>query len=384
MNIAGTSVSLGSSITAATLTANLIGTNVAFITSSNIGSQSVASASTCTGNAATATKLATARTIWGQSFNGTAAISGALTGVTNINNVITLNSTATTLSGTLGVTGATTLSSTLGVTGATTLSSTLNVTGNTTLSGKLGVTKATTLSSTLGVSGATTLSSTLSVGSNTTIGGNLVVVGDIAEGGGSGSGSVTAGSIVTVSPTYSSGLSIGSITVDGDTSSFYVPKATATTYGAVKPSKVRSSSITASTGGTTAGRYYGVEMDSNGKLFVNVPWTDTINSGGGSSGGGDYPSPIYHDLDSVNGYQLEVNNGDTFLSTSSTSLLLNFSNIRPYNVNAPCVIYIIKYVSKILNIQVFSKSGIKLINQSTYTQATSDMTAPALTGLMLV
>lgn len=38
-----------------------------------------------TGNAATATKLATARTIWGQSFNGTANISGNMTGVGNIN-----------------------------------------------------------------------------------------------------------------------------------------------------------------------------------------------------------------------------------------------------------------------------------------------------------
>ncbi|AOM75991.1 tail fiber domain-containing protein [Pedobacter steynii] len=37
-----------------------------------------------TGNAATSTALQTARTLWGQSFNGTANISGALTGVTDI------------------------------------------------------------------------------------------------------------------------------------------------------------------------------------------------------------------------------------------------------------------------------------------------------------
>lgn len=36
------------------------------------------------GNAATATKLQTARTIWGQSFNGTANVSGSITGVDNI------------------------------------------------------------------------------------------------------------------------------------------------------------------------------------------------------------------------------------------------------------------------------------------------------------
>lgn len=57
------------------------------IHSGNIGSQSVNYATTsgaCTGNAATATKLQTARTIWGQSFNGSGNVSGALTGVTSI------------------------------------------------------------------------------------------------------------------------------------------------------------------------------------------------------------------------------------------------------------------------------------------------------------
>ena len=104
----------------------------------------------------------------------------------------TLGSTTTTVSGTLGVTGATTLSSTLGVTGISTLNGINNsndgitsagaISGVTTLSasstitasgtitggnlstgGTLGVTGATTLSSTLGVTGATTLSSTLGV-----------------------------------------------------------------------------------------------------------------------------------------------------------------------------------------------------------------------------
>ena len=42
------------------------------------------SAESCTGNAATATKLATARTLWGQSFDGSANVSGALSSVTNI------------------------------------------------------------------------------------------------------------------------------------------------------------------------------------------------------------------------------------------------------------------------------------------------------------
>lgn len=44
----------------------------------------ITSSASITGNAATATKLQTARTIWGQSFNGTANVSGSITGVNNI------------------------------------------------------------------------------------------------------------------------------------------------------------------------------------------------------------------------------------------------------------------------------------------------------------
>lgn len=43
-------------------------------------------------NVASATKLANSRTLWGQSFNGTGDVSGALSGVTNINKVLHINS----------------------------------------------------------------------------------------------------------------------------------------------------------------------------------------------------------------------------------------------------------------------------------------------------
>ncbi|MEY4441028.1 MAG: Myxococcus phage Mx8 [Pseudomonadota bacterium] len=69
-----------------------------------------------TGNASTATALQTSRTIWGQSFDGTANVSGALTGVTTI----TTSGNAS-VGGTLGVTGATTLTGALAVNGNTTL-----------------------------------------------------------------------------------------------------------------------------------------------------------------------------------------------------------------------------------------------------------------------
>ena len=171
------------------------------------------------GNAATTTKLQTARTINDTSFNGTANITtakwgtarditlgltkksvngstnmvwslaemGALpaaggtmtgslivekpvtfkdtltvNGVTDLNNVLNVTG-ATALKSTLDVTGATTLKSTLGVTGATTLGSTLSVTGiatlknDTNINGALSVDKATTLKNTLNVTGITTL-----------------------------------------------------------------------------------------------------------------------------------------------------------------------------------------------------------------------------------
>lgn len=40
----------------------------------------------------------------------------------------------------------------------------------------------------------------------------------------------------------------------------------------------RASEISATTGGTTANRYYGVELDSAGKAFVNVPWESSTTS----------------------------------------------------------------------------------------------------------
>ena len=51
-------------------------------------------------NVASATKLANSRTIWGQSFDGTGNVSGALTGVTNINSSLYINSSGNVLIGT--------------------------------------------------------------------------------------------------------------------------------------------------------------------------------------------------------------------------------------------------------------------------------------------
>lgn len=51
--------------------------------------------------------------------------------------------------------------------------------------------------------------------------------------------------------------------------------ANADNYGCIKVPAQRTTTPTLSTGGTTTGRYYGVELDANGKAFVNVPWEDT-------------------------------------------------------------------------------------------------------------
>lgn len=84
-------------------------------------------------------------------------------------------------------------------------------------------------------------------------------------------------------PSYTSGLSIATGT---GVNAMYVPIAGAGTLGAVKGfhrtsgtatgTKTTSASnapaISART--TTSGRYYGVETDATGAMFVNVPWTD--------------------------------------------------------------------------------------------------------------
>ena len=62
--------------------------------------------------------------------------------------------------------------------------------------------------------------------------------------------------------------------------------ATANDAGIMKAAAVRTTAITTTQGGTTDGRFYGVELDKNGKAFVNVPWTDkntTYSAGTGLS-----------------------------------------------------------------------------------------------------
>lgn len=87
ITIAGTRVPLGGSIAAATITAAQIGSGNTLIHSGNIGNQSVASATKLTDD--------TAFKAWGQTFfeNGKPKnVSGALSGVTNINSALYIGS----------------------------------------------------------------------------------------------------------------------------------------------------------------------------------------------------------------------------------------------------------------------------------------------------
>lgn len=101
---------------------------------------------------------------------------------------------------------------------------------------------------------------------------------------------------VSFTASLTSGTKVGTITINGTNTDLYCQTNTNTTYtkgtynylGLIKPSKSYTSAATLTTAAasattaptiaaitTTAGRYYAVEMDSNGVPFVNVPWQNT-------------------------------------------------------------------------------------------------------------
>lgn len=83
-----------------------------------------------------------------------------------------------------------------------------------------------------------------------------------------------------------------------------------------------SSSIT--TGGTTSSRYYGVELDTNGLAFVNVPWTDTnttYSAGDNISiSGGKISSPDVSVSSSGSGYVSNISANGHGISVTKTAL----------------------------------------------------------------
>lgn len=96
--------------------------------------------------------------------------------------------------------------------------------------------------------------------------------------------------------------------------------ATTTTVGLVKPKAVRTTAITATTGGTTSGKYYGVELDKNGSMFVNVPWSSSSYT---------LPKATTTALGGVKiGSNIGVSDGTISLSASNIENALGYTPLR--------------------------------------------------------
>ncbi len=208
-----------------------------------------------------------------------------VTGATTLSD--TLDVTGTTSLSTLGTSGLATLNSasvttTLGVTGATTLSDTLNVTGATTLNDTLDVTGATTLNDTLDVTGATTLNDTLDVTGATTLNDTLDVT---------GATTLNGGETVHNGSTIWSGNGAGNQMVVDGTSSRFV---SADTYSNATVSNGSVSLVADNDGSAGNGRSALSMAPTNASLLVNnastgeshgirVGQTSTVVSGGTDS-----------------------------------------------------------------------------------------------------
>ena len=88
-----------------------------------------------------------------------------------------------------------------------------------------------------------------------------------------------AGTVTSITPGTGlrNGTGTTAITVSG---TLNLISATTSELGGIKAAAVRTdTNLSLTTGGTTANRYYGVELDGNGNAFVNVPW-ETIKQDG--------------------------------------------------------------------------------------------------------
>jgi hypothetical protein len=78
-----------------------------------------------------------------------------------------------------------------------------------------------------------------------------------------------------MSYTFGTGLNA---TTSGNVTTVNLLEATSSTLGGIKIAAKRNNEITVNTASSANDRYYGVELDSTGKAFVNVPWTDSYNT----------------------------------------------------------------------------------------------------------
>jgi len=104
-------------------------------------------------------------------------------------------------------------------------------------------------------------------------------------------------------------------------SSYSLPKATYNVLGGVMPLYSNTSAVTGVTAtsgsktvavnaiSTTAGKYYAVEIDTNGRLYVNVPWTDNNTN---------YTYSVSGAIDGTAGYKITLTGANGGSNSNTT------------------------------------------------------------------
>lgn len=116
--------------------------------------------------------------------------------------------------------------------------------------------------------------------------------------------------------TAGTGLSVSGSGSTSGTTTYSLKQATASEIGGVKVSSVNSSAVTVNGESTTSGRYYPIELNSDGKAIVNVPWTDNNTDTGATSvavgGSGNAVTTASYDASTR---KLTLTKGTTFLTS---------------------------------------------------------------------
>lgn len=202
----------------------------------------------------------------------------------------------------------------------------------------------------------------------------------------SGSG----GSVVSFSPSLTSGTKIGTLTIDGTSTDLYCQTDTNTTYtlstitGTLAVSKGGTGATTAAAARTNLGlgtaATYGVTTSvtsgSTSLVTSGAVYTALQNVSGGSGVG------TVYDFAAINGTTVTIPNGVHTVSIS-TAATLNFAQVTPEDTTLPCVLFLVKTSSVAITIPIFSSSRV-FISSSSGAQVTSSYSLAAYSGMILV
>ena len=194
-----------------------------------------------TGNAATATKLQTARTINGVSFDGSANI--------------TVSAPTLTTGRTIGMTGDVAWTS-------ASFDGSANVTGTSTIGNNV-----------------VTLAKLAQVNTATFLGRITAATGNVEALTATQATSLLDGATVSLKGLMSAADKTKLDGIATGANNYVLPKATATALGGVEVFSATVQTVAANAVTTTAARTYGVQLNAADQMVVNVPWVDT-NSGG--------------------------------------------------------------------------------------------------------